>query len=271
MTILVTGATGNVGRHVVERLLARGHRVRALSRDPDRAALPAGVEVVRGDLTDPRSLDAAFTDLSAAHLITYDADQGALTTGPELAGLVERSGARRVTVLWSGSEGSVERAVRAGATPWTFVQPGEFMSNALTWADSIRTEDVVREPFGRARSAVVHEGDVAEVAVRALTEDGHAGRAYPISGPEVLTVPQKVAALGTALGRALRYEELSEERARERWREAGASSEAIEMLTDWHRDPPPEGYTVVPTVEEVTGWPARTYAHWAAEHADRFR
>ncbi|WP_217197023.1 NmrA family NAD(P)-binding protein [Streptomyces buecherae] len=271
MTILVTGATGNVGRAVVEQLVERGHRVRALSRDPGRAALPAGVEVVCGDLAEPGTLDAAFDGLSAVHLMTYNADQGALTTGPELAKLVERSGARRVSVLWSGSEGSVERALEAGPTPWTFVQPGEFMSNALTWADSIRTEGVVREPFARARNASVHEGDVAAVAVHALTEDGHAGRRYVLSGPEALTVPQKVAVLGAALGRELRYVELTEEQARERWRESGASPEAVDMLAEWHRDPPPEGYTVVPTVREVTGRPARSFADWAAERADRFR
>ncbi|MBB5935820.1 NAD(P)H-binding protein [Streptomyces zagrosensis] len=271
MTILVTGATGNVGRHVVEQLLGKGHRVRALSRTPQLATLPAEVEVVGGDLTKPETLGAAFDGVSGVHLTTYNGSEAPLTTGPELAELVEKAGVRRVTVLWSGQEGSVERAVRGGTAAWTLIQPGEFMSNSLAWAEAVRVDGVVREPYPQALNATIHEGDVAAVIALALTEDGHEARTYRLSGPQALTVPQKIAALGAALGRELRYVELTDEQARERWRSSGVSAEAIEMLAAWHSNPPPEGYTVVPTVAEVTGRPARTYAAWAAEHVERFR
>ena len=272
MTVLVTGATGNVGRHLIAELLAAGRPVRALTRHPERADLPDGVEVVEGDLTVPESLGPALDGATALHLITTGGDGFApLRTGPDIVKLATAAGVRRVTVLWSGVKGPVEEAVEASGLEWTLLQPVEFMSNALQWAESIRTEGVAREPFGRQRAAVVHEADIAGVAATALLEGGHGGRSYTLTGPEALTVPERVAAIGAAIGRELRYVELTEEEARERMRRLGATEEVVDFVVGWHADPPASAYTVVPTVEEVTGRPARTFAQWAAEHADAFR
>ncbi|WP_433333321.1 NAD(P)H-binding protein [Spirillospora sp. CA-294931] len=269
MTILVTGATGNVGRHLVKELTNAGHRVRALTRDPASAPPLDGVEFVSGDLTRPETLERALDGATGLHLITAG-ETGTLTTGPDIARLAEKAGVRRVTVLWGGERGPVEEAVQDGGLDWTLLEPTEFMSNALAWAEAIRTEGVVREPFAETRNAMVHEGDIARVAAAALTSPGHAGRAYVISGPEALTVPDKIGVLSAALGREIEYVELTEEQARERMRAAGHSEDMVDFVVGWHADPPPMGYTVTSTVEDVTGRPARSFAEWAKEHAARF-
>ncbi|MFD7089191.1 NAD(P)H-binding protein [Streptomyces sp. NPDC059896] len=280
-TVLVTGATGTVGRQVVAELLRRGHAVRALTRDPEKARtglLPdfpsgvSGVDVVQGDLTDPASLAPALDGVTGLHLITFGGALFApLETGPEIVELARKAGVRRVTVLFGGEETPLQRAVEASGLDWTVLQPVEFMSNALEWAEAIRTEDTVREPFTGRLSAMVHEADIGAVAAVALTEEGHAGRTYPITGPEVLTLQDKVDALAAARGREITLVELSEETARRRWRAAGQSEDLIDFLIMVYRDTPPEGRTVVGTVEEVTGRPARTFAEWSAEHASVFR
>ncbi|GLF95927.1 NAD(P)H-binding protein [Streptomyces yaizuensis] len=272
MTNLVTGATGTVGREIVRELLERGHSVRALTRDPATADLPAAVETVRGDLTDPDSLRAALDGVTGLHLITFGGPYYApLETGPRILELAREAGVRRITVLHGGGPSPVEDTVRAGDIDWTVLLPVEFMANALEWAEPVRTADEVSEPFTGRLSAMVHEGDIGAVAAVALTTEGHAGQEYVITGPEVLTVRDKTEALATARGRAIRLVELSEEEALARWAAAGHSHEVVDFLLSVYRDTPAVGRTVADTVERVTGRPARTFAAWARDHADTFR
>ncbi|WP_158882801.1 NAD(P)H-binding protein [Amycolatopsis anabasis] len=272
MTYLVTGATGNAGRQVVAHLLRRGQRVRALSRKPDRAGLPAEVEVVSGDLTAPDTLGAAFDGVTGVHLLTVGGDDYAtLRTGPEIAELAVRAAVRHVTILWNGEVGPVERAVADAGLAWTRLQPVDFMSNALAWADSIRAEGLVEAPFGSVPNAVIHEDDLGAVAAATLVEEGHAGQTYHLTGPEALTPRQRLATIGTALGRELEFAELTEAQARERWLAEGIAEELVDVLATWAGNPPPAAYTVSPAVERILGRPARTFAGWAAEHADAFR
>ncbi|MEU8385105.1 NAD(P)H-binding protein, partial [Streptosporangium sp. NPDC048865] len=176
MTFLVTGATGKVGRHVVDHLLRAGRRVRALTRDPAGARLPEPVEVVRGDLTDPGTLGPAFEGVEGAHLLTAGGDDYAtLRTGPELVRLVEEAGVRRVALLWNGHVGPVEEAFAASGVEWTRLQPVDFMANTLAWAPAIRTEGEVREPFADVPGGLVDEADVGAVATTVLVRGGHAG------------------------------------------------------------------------------------------------
>ncbi|MEU9607944.1 NAD(P)H-binding protein [Streptomyces sp. NPDC048057] len=272
MTNLVAGATGTVGRQVVAELLRGGHAVRALTRDAARADFPDGVEVVQGDLTDPDSLVDALKGVTGLHLITFGGEYLVpLDTGPRIVELARAAGVQRVTVLNGGGETPLENAVRAGDLTWTVVMPVEFMANALAWADGVRARDEVREPFVDRLSAMVHEGDIGAVAAVALTEDGHGGRTYVLSGPEVLTVREKVDVLAAARGRAVALVELSEAEALAEWRAAGHSDEVVDFLLEVYRDTPEVGRTVNPTVEQVTGRPARTFAEWARDHADAFR
>ncbi|MFF5770403.1 NAD(P)H-binding protein [Streptomyces californicus] len=272
MTILVTGATGTVGRRVVEQLLERGERVRALTRAPERAEFPPGVEVVGGDLEDPASLAPALRGVTGLHLITFGGEFSApLETGDEILALAAEAGVRRVTVLHGGGDTPMETAVRASGFAWTVVMPVEFMANALEWAPGIRSEGVVREPFVDRLSAMVHESDIGAVAAVALTEDGHGGQEYLVTGPEALTVRDKTTAIGAARGADVELVELTEEQALENWRGQGMPEDVIAFLIAVYRDTPPEGRTVVGTVEKVTGRPARTFAQWAGEHAHLFR
>ncbi|MFH8449531.1 NAD(P)H-binding protein [Streptomyces fungicidicus] len=271
-TILVTGATGTVGRRVVAELLARGHAVRALTRDAAAAVFPAGVEVFQGDLTEPESLTPALEGVTGLHLITFGgACFAPLETGPRILELARAAGVRRVTVLHGGGPSLLEDAVRADdGVDWTVLMPVEFMGNALEWADGVIAADEVREPFTRRLSAMVHEGDIGAVAAVALTEDGHAGQEYLITGPELLTVGDKVTAIAAARGRDITLVELTREQAVARWRAAGHPEDVIGFLLEAYGNTPEVGRTVLDTVQKVTGRPARTFAQWAAEHAGAF-
>lgn len=272
MTVLVTGATGTVGRHVVDQLLRSGRRVRALTRDPAQADLPAGVEIVGGDLTAPETLGPALERATALHLIAFgDSGYTPLANAPEILELATAAGVERVTVLTgTDDELAVLRAVEATDLEWTHLRPAEFMANALFWAESIKAEGVVRAPFGDKPHAMVDEADIAAVAVAALLEDGHAGRTYQLTGPAALTRAEVVRAIGHATGRELRFIELTEEQGREQLRASGFPDDVVEAVIDFGRNPPPEASTVLPTVEQVTGRPANPFANWAADHAEAF-
>ncbi len=271
MKILVTGATGTVGRHLVEQLSQARHQVRALTRNPTKANFPEGVEVIAGDLTRPTTLGPALEGVTALHLINFSGDDyKLLDTGNEIVTMAEEAGVQRVTVLLGGEKGSLEHAIEASSLAWTFLQPVEFMSNALDFVASVRVDGVVRQAFGSRKSAMVHEADIAAVAAVALTEDGHAGKTYTITGPEVLTPPEMARIIGETIGRDIKFIELSERQAREQWQAEGYPQEVIEFFVWVYGNTPPEGYTVVPTVEQVTGCSARTFAQWVTESAHHF-
>jgi uncharacterized protein YbjT (DUF2867 family) len=268
---LVTGATGNVGRHTVAELVRAGHSVRALTRNPGKADLP-GAEQVKGDLADPASLAPALDGVEAVQLITFAGDEP--LSEPTSAAIVEHlraAGVRRVTVLNGGGDSPLQTAVQQSDREWTVLVPVEFMSGALDWAASIRAEGVVRAGFAERRSAMVHDADIGAVAAAVLARGGYGGQALTITGPEVLTPGDMVRIVGAAIGREVRLIPLTEEQAREQWRAEGFPDEVIDFFVWAHGNTPEMGYTVVPTVEKVTGRPARTFAQWARENADRFR
>lgn len=273
MTILVTGATGTVGRLIVDELARNGHQVRALTRDPAKADLPEGVEVVAGDLAEPGSLTAAFEGVEAVHLINFAGDDYApLKTGEQLVELAAKAGVRKVTVLGGRADGPLEQALAAGELEWTLLVPVEFMSNTLQWwAQTIKAEGVIREPFGGRLSAMVHERDIAAVAATVLTSESHASKTYTLTGPQAITTTEKVRILSEAVGQEIRFVELSEDEARAKWLADGMGPETIEFLIGALGDTPEVGYTVVPTVEQVTGRAPRSFAQWATEHAVAFK
>ena len=268
MRILVTGATGSVGRLVVDHLLARGaDEVRALTIDPERAALPAGVEVVRGSVSQPRTLEAALEGVERLYLAPH----------PETAGRVvaaaRRAGVRRVVDLSGEPEswwGAVALAVEAGGVPWTHLWPWDFMENALLWSAQVRAAGFVREPWPDATSAPVAMDDIAAVAAVALLEDGHEGRALVLTGPEALSRRELVHLVGRALGRDVPFVRVGRDEAVEALLPGMGDSAA------WYVDTVLAGAAagaVTPTalVQELTGRPATTFAEWARRHADDFR
>jgi len=270
MTFLVAGATGTVGRHVVGQLLDAGHPVRALTRDPGRARLPEGAQPVRGDLTEPDSLLPHLEGVTGLHLITFGGDDYApLTTAARLVELTTRAGVRRVTVLCDFYPGPVEEALAASSLTWTLLHPVEFMANTLDWAESVTGDGVIREARTHP-SALVHEADIASVAVTALTGDGHGGRAYALTGPEALTPGERVAVLSRVVGREIPLARIGPEEEAERLRALGHDEEYVRFAIQLATEPPEVGTRVVPTVEEVTGRPARGFEAWAEEHRDAF-
>ncbi|MEV4837099.1 NAD(P)H-binding protein [Nonomuraea sp. NPDC049486] len=270
MTFLITGATGSVGRHVVDELLRMGAPVRALTRDPAGVGLPAGVQVVRGDLARPETLVPALRGVTGVHLIDVGGpDYAPQPHGKEVVELVREAGVRKVTLLSGWSTGTLEAAVTGSDLDWTYVQPTEFMVNAMAWADSVRAAGVVEEPFGATKTAMVHEADIGAVIATVLTGDGHAGHSYGLTGPELLDMPAKVRILGEAIGREIAYVELGVAEMCERYRARGVPEELIAFQVEAF-DVPDGVYQVTDTVQAVTGRPPRTFAQWAAEHAEAF-
>jgi uncharacterized protein YbjT (DUF2867 family) len=291
MTILVTGATGFVGRHVVAQLAEAGERVRAMTRNPTRnpsaARFPDGVEVVGGDLLDPPSVAAALAGADRMYLFPEP------RTAAEVVGLAREAGVERIVTLSSGAVGAgldtdyqlpVEQAVERSGCAWTHLRPGEFASNTLRlWGEWIRTERVVYHHAPDWRGLPTHEADIAAVGVAALLGDGHHGRAYDLTGPERMSARQQVAVIAEALGEEVRLVEVSQEKARDLLLALGGwAADNANFITGFESYSPghmPEmtaeewdaAIVPLPTVEEVTGRPPRTFARWAREHVADFR
>ncbi|MEU7145891.1 NmrA family NAD(P)-binding protein [Nocardia sp. NPDC046473] len=269
MTTLVTGATGNTGRHVVRELMRRGERVRALTRNPAAAVglFPPGVELVAGTHTAPETLDPALEGVSRLHITVTS---GLAEVGPELVRRAVEAGVRRITVVWGGAVGPVEQAVADSGVEWTRLEPQEFMSNTLNWIDTVRAEGIVREPYDFP-SALVHEADIAAVAAVALLDNGHAGRAYNLTGPQSLTPRERIAILSRAVGRDIAFVPITHEQAVDRLIATGVPRADAEYVIDWYSTSDDAATTVVDTVDQITGRPARTFTQWADEHAERFQ
>src|SRR5437660_4540620 len=217
--ILVIGGTGTVGRQVVSRLAATGGRVRALARNPGKAQLSSQVEVVRGDLTFPETLDACLEGIDTVFLV-WTAPSAAVA--PALERIAKR--ARRIVFLSAPLKTAhplfqqpnpsraraelIERLIATSGLDWTFLRPGMFAANALGWwAPQMRAGDVVRWPYLEVPTAPIDERDIAAVAVRTLCEDAHSGAEYVLTGPQSLSQFEQIATLASVLGRSLRIEE----------------------------------------------------------------
>lgn len=278
--ILVTGATGAVGREVAGLLAAAGP-VRILARRPERLTVRGdGVEVVEGAYGDRPALDRALEGVSSVFLVTNsptDPDDERVAGAAAAAGVrhlvklsmmaVEEAGADDFIIRWQRRN---EETIRASGVPWTFVRPRTFMSNTLSWALGIRSAGVVRALYGDAPVACVDPRDVAAVAVAALTGAGHEGRTYAVSGPEAITAREQTAQLSRVLRRPLRFEELGLDAARKALLAKYPRPAAEAFLESAERQRAGAKAAVVPTVEELTGCQARPYRTWAADHADAF-
>jgi uncharacterized protein YbjT (DUF2867 family) len=285
MTVLVTGASGQVGRQVVAALVAAGVPVRAMTRRPEAFAAD-GVEVARGDLLEPASLP--LSGVRALFLIPEPRTPGAVVAAAVAAGV------GRIVTLSSGAVTSgldtdfhlpVERAVEASGREWTHLRPGEFAGNTLRlWGPSIRAERVVRWHNPDWRGLPIHEADIAAVGVRALLDGGHHGRAYDLTGPERISAREQVRAISAALGEEVRFETVTAAESREILiRQGGWAAASADFLTGFAAYSPAAEIpahsvedwdamlTPLPAVEKITGTAARTYASWAVDHAADFR
>ncbi|WP_329791820.1 NAD(P)H-binding protein [Lentzea sp. DG1S-22] len=276
MTTLVTGATGNVGRLVVAGLAGP---VRAITRDPAKARFPAGVEVVQADLDDPDSLP--FDGVEKLYLFVHP------PTAQEVVDRAVRAGVRRIVTLSSGAVTHgydkthhlpVEQAVEASGAEWTHVRPGEFAVNKIDlWGPSIREDGTIVHPNPDELGQPIHEADIADVALKALREDGHAGRAYTLTGPPPITQRQMAAALGEVLGRTLTFRDVTVEEALAYYVSVGWPEEIARYVlglggyeggdADDFSD---YEFVVTEDYERLMGRPYRTFAQWAHDHKADF-
>jgi uncharacterized protein YbjT (DUF2867 family) len=280
--ILVTGATGRVGRLVVDDLLRGGASVRALTRRPENASLPAGVEVVAGDLTVPASLDSALDGAAAVFLVWT----AALATAPAVVARLAAQ-TRRVVYLSAphqtphpffqqpnpmrGLHVEIERLLAAVSLEVTVLRPGMFASNVRHWwGPQIRNGDVVRWPYADAETAPVDERDIAAVAARTLLGGGHAGGDYVLTGPESLSQAAQVRTIGDVIGRPLRFEELSPDEFRHEAEGTWPPGVADMLLSAWRATLGHPAF-VTSAIQEISGLPARTFYRWAADNAGAFR
>lgn len=274
MLILVLGATGNVGREVVDAAVAAGHTVRAVSRSGGSPG--AGVEHVVGDMGDAASYaaaldgaDALFTLAGYAGLAdTLDAARtGSIGRVALLSSSAAPSGSRTNAVARYNIES--EELVAASGLAATVVRPNAFASNATRWLPQLAEADVVREPFGDVALSVIHPADIAAVVLHGLSAAENAG-VYRVSGPEPLTTAQRLAVLGAAIGRPLREEPMTDEETRA---QLGATmpAEYVDAFFEFYRGGLIDETTVQPGVEQALGRPPVPFRTWVEANADLFR
>ncbi|TQN31657.1 uncharacterized protein YbjT (DUF2867 family) [Haloactinospora alba] len=273
--IVVTGATGNIGAALVRQLNASGVPLRALTRDANRAQVPSGVEVIEGDPQHTETLKRSLDGADRIFLIP----QAVGGTAPVLE-TARHLGVRHVVLVSSllaqtHPESFIGRSARKNeqeaqdsGLAWTLLRPWEFASNTLAWAPTIRGEGTVRVPFSGLPSPAVHPSDIAAVAARALSEEGHHTQTYPLTGPQSLTPREKTQAIATAVGRELRFDEYH-------------SPQELRRIADEAPDHTAQGLMVpgvcalespgaLSTVQTVTGSPARTFQQWVHDNSEAF-
>lgn len=274
MIIFVTGATGTVGQHIVEQLVERGVGVRALTRYPEKTVFPKEVEFVKGDLMHPETFKDALEGVDGLYLISSSDKLGAdLNTNPEIIDLAEQAGVKKVALLSVYGDEDLQKAIRKSSLDWTLIQAVGFMANALEmngWKESISKNEAIKELGLYERGAIIHEEDIASVFVSVLLEDGHHKKTYTLTGPEALSPAEQFEIMSEVLEKEIQYEELPVEEARKNWKEEGYTEEDIEFFIEMALNTPEIGYTVVPTVEEITGKPAKTFRKWVQEKKDEF-
>ena len=278
MKILVTGATGTVGGHVVRHLTGRGHEVRVLVRDPAGATFPADVEVVRGDLTDAEDVRRALDGVDRAFLNMAD-DNGAVFA--QVAGevglghVVLLSSFTAEHPLPSGDQNIIaarhkagERALTEAGVPSTFLRAAGFDYNILMWAAGA-TDGVIRAPYPDAKLPIVHPEDIAASAAAVLLSEDPAGGVYTITGPEKLSVRDQARVLSGLNGKDFRVETMTEEEAKSSKFPEGTpdfvTTSVLETMS-------PAASVLDPTggVEALTGHAPRTFGDWANENKEAF-
>jgi uncharacterized protein YbjT (DUF2867 family) len=273
--ILVTGASGQVGRCVVEHLRDVNADIRLSGRNP--AAL--GADAVFADLTKPETLPAALAGVSKVFLYTVPAGVDGFLDAARKAGVEQIVLLSSQTVVDAIPQRApivemhrvVEEAIAASGIAYTFLRPENFASNILMWGwpEMIRADGVLHFPYPESHSDAIHEADIAAVAVRTLTEPGHEGKSYFLTGPESLTQREQLDIIGEAIGKPVRYHELTD---------AEARAALAPIVPDWvmdavvgywaHTDGVPAPIT--DEVQRITGAAPRSFKQWAADHVADF-
>ncbi len=285
--IVVYGATGSTGTPLVKALVAAGRRVRVVARDVERArrAVGEGAEFVVGDIERPDTFSRALAGAERMYVAvggptgTLDlvSAESALIDAAKAAGVghyvkvsgvdAHPDGPARIQAI----HGAIERHLAASGVPATVLRPNFFMQNFLGLAGAIRN-GALPMPTGAARSALIDAGDIARVAEKVLTEDGHAGRTYTLTGPESLSHGDAARVLGEALGRPVQFIDLPGAAFCQGMVEAGLPRWFAELLTDVYVTAFAAGRTerVTDDVRRVTGAEPRSLAAFARDHRAAF-
>jgi uncharacterized protein YbjT (DUF2867 family) len=282
MIHLITGATGDVGSKVVERLLRRGVRPRIFVRNADKARARFGdrVDVLTGDLADEAALCAALQGADSLFLVNSGPAIPALDA---LAARAARAaGVRHIVKLSSldvekslaigawHEEG--EAAIRASGIGFTFVRPAGFMSNLLAWAHSVKSEGVVRASTGDGRRAFIHSADIAAVAVEASVSPKYLGKELPITGPEAVSFAEVAEKIGAAIGKPVRFEAISDKEAGQRFAASGEPVEVVKAhVALWRAIREGRLGRVTGELERVLGRQPISLDTWVRENAEAFR
>ena len=279
--IVVTGATGNVGRPLIQSLAAAGEQVTAVSRRisdvPNDVpnGVPNGVRRLQADLAQPETLEPALDGAKAVFLLTA-AEFLANGNMKDVMEVVEASGVERVVLLSSQGVGTkrhpsdLEDAVTQSGLGWTMLRPGNFASNAFQWAESIRTQRLMAAPFADVALPAVDPDDIAEVAAAALRDQSHAGNIYTLTGPVAISPRQQAEAIGQIVGEPVQFVELSREEARSRML-AYMPEPVVEATLGALGTPTAAEQEVSPDVEKVLGRPARTFTDWVTRNLPAFK
>jgi uncharacterized protein YbjT (DUF2867 family) len=282
--ILVTGATGTVGRPLIEVLSTAGVEIRAVTRNPQTAGLPDGVEVVRGDPSRPDTITPALRGVTALFLHPRAVGDAAF----ELLALAREQGVRRVVALsainiddpldqqpsrYNGDHNKeAEDAAVASGLEWVSLRSSSFASNTLqAWGAQIRAGDVVRYVYAAFEESLIDERDLAEVAGRALLSDDLVGRRLMLTGPQSLSHAEMVATIGEVIGRPLRFQEIEPEVLKRSMIANGFSGPFVKALLARYVREVGQAAPLTGEVKRILGRSARTYAGWVADHADAFR
>jgi uncharacterized protein YbjT (DUF2867 family) len=279
--LLVTGATGHVGRALVHELDQADVAFRVLIRDPASGGLPERAERVVGDLASPATLTPAFDGVHTLFLLVPGIGTDHTT---HVLAAARAAGVRHVVYLSSYAvlgdpmpamgrwHHEREQLIRASGIPATFLRPCGFMTNALDWRPTLNAGGYVLDPVGPGRAAPIDPADIAAVAALALTQDGHQGKEYVLTGDEVFTVAEQVQILATAIGREIEVRDVATPRDAVRFRYPDGAPPAlaaalVEGLRLMRAD------TVglrTDTVWRLLGRKPRTFADWCARNAATF-
>jgi uncharacterized protein YbjT (DUF2867 family) len=275
--IVVTGATGNVGRTLVRSLAGAGESVTAVARHVTDAEVPPGVRAVAADLAEPAGLRAAFEGAEALFLLVAGADPAGVLAAARAAGV------GRVVLLSSQGAGTrpevyrhpvlFEAAVRESGLEWTVLRSGGLDSNAYAWAESVRTGRRAAAPFGDVALPFVDPDDVAAVAAAVLRRSGagaHAGATYTLTGPAPTTPRERAASIAAVLGEPVHFTEQTREQAREQMSRF-MPLPVVEGTLAVLGAPTAREQQVSPDVERLLGRAPGSFAAWAERNAAAFR
>ncbi|MGV9821802.1 SDR family oxidoreductase [Nocardia xishanensis] len=278
--IVVTGATGNIGRPLTRALAEAGEQVTAVSRNT--VAVPDGVRHVTVDLAEPTGLKPLLAEAEALFLL-LSGDLHAPGAKPaDIIGLAADSGIRRIVLLSSQGVATrplgttrvamraVEDAARESGMDWAILRPGGFASNAFAWTESVRTRQVVAAPFGDIGVPIVDPADIAEVAAACLLDDRHTGGVYELTGPEVITPRRQAEIIAATLGSPVRFHDLTREEAKAemiRFVPAELADDTLDIIGS----PSPSELRISPDVQQVLGRAPRPFADWVARNIAAFR